>query len=317
MKTKNGLQLILATLLLSGLLITTVSANGAWPNLPVGCVNFTLVNPPEIDYPFAIQLNGIQVGYDVTNKVYTGYCVDVENTIGRETYNGYLVSSLSPESGLNTFTSKMINYIINHPQGSGESVQEAIWYFVNGEEYFWNDSPYPSQDAIDMVQDAKIIGINWVQTECDKLAVVIIPCDEIFQKIIIEIQKCCRTEGLTPGFWKNHESAWAGYSTDESFEEIFDVDITISAGKKTENESPTLLEALSAKGGVNEDKGVYDALIRHAVAAILNAANPNINYPLTETEIINAVHDAIIDGNPSAELLKNELDSYNNLGASI
>jgi len=75
------------------------------------------------------------------------------------------------------------------------------------------------------------------------------------------------------------------------------------------------MEALAAQGGVNEAKGVYDALARHAVAALLNAAHPEVNYPMTQAEIINAVQNAITSG--GAESLKNTLEGYNQLGGGI
>jgi len=135
---------------------------------------------------------------------------------------------------------------------------------------------------------------------------------------IYEIPETPECGGLTPGFWKNHLGAWEGRSPTDFFEDIFDVDITINQGKKTANNAPTLLDALEAKGGVNENKMIYDALARHAVAALLNAAHPDINYPWTEEEIISAVHEAIefgITWNP--EQLKDQLDTFNNLGADL
>jgi len=122
---------------------------------------------------------------------------------------------------------------------------------------------------------------------------------------------------LTPGFWKNHPDLWIGYATTAKFNDVFDVDITINAGKKTENSDPTLLEALAAEGGVNEAKHVYDALARHAVAALLNAAHSDIDYPMSTSAIISAVHDAIANGASvlDAAPLKDTLEGYNMLGA--
>ena len=71
------------------------------------------------------------------------------------------------------------------------------------------------------------------------------------------------------------------------------------------------MEALNANGG-----GI-DALARHAVAALLNAAHPDVNYPLSTTEIINAVQQAIADGEPAITDLKNELDMLYNAGGGI
>ena len=73
MKTKNGIQLMLSILMISGILITTVAANGTWPSLPTTPVDLTIINPPAIDYPFVIQLSEVPSGFDVTNGVYDGW----------------------------------------------------------------------------------------------------------------------------------------------------------------------------------------------------------------------------------------------------
>jgi len=63
--------------------------------------------------------------------------------------------------------------------------------------------------------------------------------------------------GCTPGYWKQaqHFGNWDGYSTDDF------VDVIFGCGPHI-----TLLEALQAGGGGE------DALTRHAVASLLNAA---------------------------------------------
>jgi len=126
--------------------------------------------------------------------------------------------------------------------------------------------------------------------------------------------------GLTPGFWKNCKFDWeipTGYSPDARFNDVFGVSITIDLGKKNPNSNPTLLEALKAKGGINEEIGIYDALARHAVAALLNAAHPDVDYPMTEGDIISAVQGVIGALWDDAEPLKNQLDAANNLGGGI
>jgi hypothetical protein len=59
-------------------------------------------------------------------------------------------------------------------------------------------------------------------------------------------------------------------------------------------------------------------LLRSAVAALLNASHPDINYPMSEAEIIDAVNAALASMNRNTmEMLKNQLDMYNNAGCSI
>ena len=59
-------------------------------------------------------------------------------------------------------------------------------------------------------------------------------------------------------------------------------------------------------------------LLRQAIAALLNAAHPNITYPLSENEIITQVNNALSSLDRDEMLsLKDVLDDYNNLGGDI
>ncbi|UCG54608.1 MAG: hypothetical protein JSV32_08550 [Dehalococcoidia bacterium] len=111
----------------------------------------------------------------------------------------------------------------------------------------------------------------------------------------------CDGEGLTPGYWKNHIEDWAaaGYATGDSFATIFGV-----------TASGTLGDAVKAKGGGE------NALMRHAVAALLNAAHPDVDYGLTEAEVIAIVQGAYAPGG-DFEDAKNTLEWYNELGGDI
>ena len=125
-------------------------------------------------------------------------------------------------------------------------------------------------------------------------------------------------EGCTPGFWKNNAknwgaSAWVGYAPGDYFEVIFGVDVTLRGQGKTTYPTPTLLEALDANGG-----GI-NALARHAVAALLNIANPDIGYGISSTAaLITMVHDAIESGDEAQiEALHMLLAEYNEAGCPI
>ena len=71
---------------------------------------------------------------------------------------------------------------------------------------------------------------------------------------------------------------------------MFGVDVTLRAGGQGTIDDPTLLDALNAKGG-----GV-NALARHAVAALLNASNPDVDSDFTTAQVIALVQDAIASG---------------------
>ena len=79
----------------------------------------------------------------------------------------------------------------------------------------------------------------------------------------------------------------------------------------------TLQQALSFQGGSGTTAAAR-ILLRAAVAALLNSAHPNIDYPLTTTEIIADVNAALASQNRSTMLaLARELDSANNLGCPL
>jgi hypothetical protein len=71
-----------------------------------------------------------------------------------------------------------------------------------------------------------------------------------------------KCEGCTPGYWKqpHHFDSWVGYAPGDYVDEVFLV-----------GPHKTLLEALEAGGGGE------NAFWRHAVAALLNAAHPQVN----------------------------------------
>lgn len=114
------------------------------------------------------------------------------------------------------------------------------------------------------------------------------------------------SEGCTPGYWKNHLDAWAatGYSPGQTLESVFDVPDSLGL------DNMTLLQAASSNGG-----GVM-ALLRHAVAALLGAAHPDVDYPITTAQVIASVNAALASGDAATiETLKNRLDTWNNLHA--
>jgi hypothetical protein len=116
-------------------------------------------------------------------------------------------------------------------------------------------------------------------------------------------------EGCTPGFWKQpqHLDAWMVYTPGQTLESVFDVPDAFGL------DSVTLLAALSLEGG-STTADAAEVLLRQAVAALLNAASPEVDYPLTETEIIAAVNAALASGDRGTILaLAEQLDTFNNL----
>lgn len=120
-------------------------------------------------------------------------------------------------------------------------------------------------------------------------------------------------QGCTPGYWKQpqHFDSWEGHATSDLLGSVF----TLLAGltlERPETEDPddlTLLDGLELRGG-----GV-NALIRHAVAALLNAANSDVSYDLTEQEVIDAFNAAVDGGD--VEGTKDEFEGFNEQGCPL
>ncbi len=84
--------------------------------------------------------------------------------------------------------------------------------------------------------------------------------------------------GNTPGFWKNHQTIFEGETGalfTDSYEALFGVDVL---GSKKLSDNPTLLEALSAKGGGEA------ALLRSSTAAWANATSDDTNFVITDVD---------------------------------
>jgi hypothetical protein len=108
-------------------------------------------------------------------------------------------------------------------------------------------------------------------------------------------------EGCTPGYWKQtqHFGSWTTYSPNQQFSAVF------------ENAFPgkTLLQVLSQGGGG------LNALGRHTVAALLNAANSDVEYEYTTQEVID-MFNAVYPGG-DYQTLHNLFATQNELGCPL
>lgn len=120
-------------------------------------------------------------------------------------------------------------------------------------------------------------------------------------------------QGCTPGYRKqpHHFDSWASYEPGDSIEDPFDIPSTLDLARpeKGKVEDLTLLEGLELRGGK------VNALIRHAVAALLNASNPDVSYDLSESKVISKFNDAVSGGDIKAT--KNEFESFNEQGCPL
>jgi hypothetical protein len=117
--------------------------------------------------------------------------------------------------------------------------------------------------------------------------------------------------GCTPGFWKNCTIHWqpTGYSPNQSVSSVF------TLGNCCTSLGNSSLSAALDFGGGGDVCGGARNLLRAAVAALLNASSPEVDYPLTQQEVIGVVSAALQTCNRSTMIaLASELDRANNLG---
>lgn len=119
-------------------------------------------------------------------------------------------------------------------------------------------------------------------------------------------------EGCTPGYWKTHPESWGptGYTTGMTVGSVF----SNASGSLA---STSLLAAMSLGGGPT----IADAknlLVHHAVAALLNASHPGVDYAFSAADVIAWTNAMLLSSNRSAILgLKNLFDAENNRGCPL
>ena len=75
------------------------------------------------------------------------------------------------------------------------------------------------------------------------------------------------------------------------------------------------LQTALSLGGSDGVEGAARILVRAAVAALLNATDPDIDYPLSASQVIAQVNSALASNDRSTMIdLAEELDTLNNLG---
>ena len=119
-------------------------------------------------------------------------------------------------------------------------------------------------------------------------------------------------EGCTPGYWKNHLDTWAGtgFSPSQTLSSVF-------SGPLDGLGSDSLLTALSYGGG-SSITAAKQILLRATVAAILNAAHPDVDYDQSLAAVISAVNAALASNDRETILaLAGDLDDSNNAGCTL
>jgi len=288
------------------LLISTIMVVGI--NLPDQPVTLNAVDGTT-SY-FMVTLSNVPADNDVTNGVYPGWCADRDVTMVRGVnHQVTLYDSYDPSlpAAFQSPNWDKINWILNYKDAySMQTIQDAFWYLLG--DYAWSQISTITRELVNQSQN------DFTPEPGQILAIVAVPetnesdCQCSFIEVTIPSDG---DEGLTPGYWKNHLGSWYTYDPNATVASVF----TLPSALSTLG-SDTLLEALHYNGG-NKDIGAARILLRAAVAALLNAAHPEIDYPMTEAAIIQEVNTALTQGRTAMLDCKDILDGFNNLGADL
>jgi hypothetical protein len=309
MDIKKPIIVLIGLVLISTTIVGAyVSVNGI--KLPDDPVILTAVDGTS-SY-FIITLSDIPAGSDVTTGPYPGWCADRDVTMVRAIgHNVRLYDSYDPSlpAPFQDSDWDKINWILNNKDAySMQTIQDAFWYLLG--DYTWGQLSTSAQNLVTSAQD------GYTPHAGDILAIVAVPepresdCQCTFFELCIP----GNYEGLTPGYWKNIEKhAWPSpYTPNTLVSSVF-----TGVSHYSELTGDHLIDALQYQGG-RGDIGAARILLRSAVGALLNAAHPDINYPLSPSIIIQDVNDALASHDRDTMLdLKDVLDGYNNLGADL
>jgi len=127
-------------------------------------------------------------------------------------------------------------------------------------------------------------------------------------------------EGCTPGYYKNlrkHAFAWADAGWDPNNDIVSDMFSEAANAPYAALGNASLHEGLSFQGG-NSVAEKAEILLRAAIAAVLNADNPNVSYAFSSAQIIADVNAALASQDISTILsLASDLDDENNAGCPL
>jgi cysteine-rich repeat protein len=121
-------------------------------------------------------------------------------------------------------------------------------------------------------------------------------------------------EGCTPGYWKNKTFAWdpTPYDPGMLVRDVFTLPAMFDSIGDT-----TLRAALRWSSG-DLPIEVAENLVKHAIAALLNASHPDVAYSYSAGEILAAVNAALAVGDPTEmDDLHMDFDSANNDGCPL
>lgn len=254
-----------------------------------------------------ITLGSVPPGYDVSDGTYVGWCLEdnfLDDPPDGELYP--LVDSTDdpanfphPCENYADIPWDRVNYLLNHkaPTATAWEIQLALWEVAGTESGVYDPLP-PLAQA--MVVDTLLNGTGFHPQLGGVVAVAICADgidvgtpDGMWQDTIIEV--LFDGDGCTPGYWRQpqHFDSWPPpYFPSQYFDLVFGVG-----------------PHLKLKDAVKTNGGGETALLRHATAALLNAASPDVMYQFSVAEVIALVQQAYATGD--FEGVKNLFEAAN------
>lgn len=117
---------------------------------------------------FTMTLTDVPLGFDLTDGIYPGWCVEKTILMTQNVNHTVLLYSSYDASLPLEYQTKnwnKINYIINHKQGNKTSVQKAIWHYTN------NEDCSSDPDATSMITAAEQFGTTFIPAPGELIAI--------------------------------------------------------------------------------------------------------------------------------------------------
>ena len=173
-------------MLLCSSFIVAATPSGPVVRLPTQFVTMRAIDGSQSW--FQMTLSNISVGFDVINSQYLGWCVQKDTDMTRGVNHRVLLYSsydpAMPPSFLNANWDK-INYLINHKNGSRQSIQNVIWYYICGDSI-----PIDDTHALAMRADADAFGNGFVPQPGQRIAILVDVINSVYsiQRTFFELR---------------------------------------------------------------------------------------------------------------------------------
>lgn len=144
---------------------------------------------------------------------------------------------------------------------------------------------------------------------------------DVVSGLDFQVQGVCTAppgQGCPAKFWKDNKGKWVGYIPDTVINQVFGNATKQVCNEYGDDGKKHFKDAIGWGTSTGNLKDAFHNLLREAVAALLNAANPQVNYPLTEAQIVLLVNDVLATCDRSALItLANDLKAANSLGSPL